>query len=363
MLINQVNLVNFRNHKDSKINIKKGINIVVGNNGKGKTNFLDSLFLCSVLSSSKNSKNNEMIGPDEKFAKVQINYTNNDVENIFELVLLEDQKNIFINENKQNKMSEVIGIINTVLFTPDDMFLFKDNPKARRKFFDYEISKIDKEYFLALQQAKKLVNQRNVFLKSIKSLDDENTKFLMSLDQMLATVQTTIIIKREKFIRELNELILSNYQKIAQSSDILELEYKPSFSVKTLEFEQLMMQIRYQNSKNYEKDVQTGQTNQGIHRDDLLCKLNGNDITTYGSQGENRSAILAIKLALTTYITKNGKNNPILLLDDVLSELDQKRQNFLILELLGLNGQIVITTTSTSEIDKRLLDIANIIEF
>ncbi len=338
MVIQSLDLINYRNYESLKIEFDKETNILFGDNAQGKTNILEAIFLSATTKSHKSVKDKEIISflKEESHIKTEL-FKNNRNYKIDIHLNKSGKKNIAVNNQKISKASELLGILNVVLFSPEDLAIIKNGPADRRRFIDMELCQLDKSYIFNLTNYNKIVNQRNKLLRDI--IDNGFLKETLTVWNMqLFTYGEKIIEQREKFIGELNEIIKEIHLKLSGGIENLILKYEPNCEKDKLEKEI---------EKNTQKDILIKQTTVGPHRDDISFYINEIDIRKYGSQGQQKTAALSLKLAEIELVKKTIHENPVLLLDDVLSELDSSRQNFL-LNYLG-NIQTIITCTGLDE--------------
>ena len=338
MYIEKIKLNNFRNYKEQEINLDKNINIFYGNNAQGKTNIIESIYLCAIGKSYRTNKDKEFIKINEPFSKVEINYNKKDRNGKIKLEI-SDKKNIYLNDIKIKRISEILGNINIVLFNPDDINIFKEGPSKRRRILDVMISQLRPAYVYNLNMYLKTLEQRNNYLKQIK-FEKKSEEMLDIWENKMADYAEIIFNYRKEFANKIKEKILDIHKKITDNKEEIKIEYISDFINK----EQFLKQLQ-----NHRKlDIIKGYSGKGIHRDDLKLYINSKDIEIYGSQGQHRSAILSIKLSELEIIKEEVEENPILLLDDFMSELDkERRENFL--EDVK-NTQIIITCTDKLEI-------------
>lgn len=334
-MIKKIELKNIRLFKDNSFDFNKNIVIFKGKNAIGKTTILESIYFSILLKSPRTNNDSELISFNEKFGVIKV-FSNKEYK-----VVINEAKKAFINNLEIKVLKEYIGLNNVVMFSPNDLELINGSPSYRRKFLDINISQISRQYINTLNEYKHILKMRNDILKS-ENIDrillDITTKKLIDLAK--------IIIKfRYEFIKEINDNLVN------LSKDKIVIEYSPSTSLKTIEDDF---------NKSLDNDIFNKLTNKGPHRDDIKFLINNKD-AIYASQGQIRTICLSIKLALISIIKKYKKNNPIVLLDDVLSELDIERKNKLF-EILDGNYQIFISTTELDNIKKELLDKAQIIE-
>ena len=341
MYIDKIKLNNFRNYIEEEINLDKNINIFYGNNAQGKTNILESIYLCAIGKSYRTNKDREIININKDFSKVEINYSKKDREGKIKLEI-SDKKNLYLNDIKLKKISEILGNINIVLFNPDDINIFKEGPSNRRIILDIMISQLRPSYVYNLNMYLKILEQRNNYLKQIK-YENKNEEMLDVWDTQIAKYAEIINLYRKEFTEKIKEKIVDIHKKITDNKEKIKIEYISDFTKQ----EEFLKEIK--NSRKI--DIIKGYTGKGIHRDDLKLFINNKEIGIYGSQGQHRSAILSIKLSELQIIKDETEENPILLLDDFMSELDKiRRQNFL--EDVK-DTQIIITCTDKLELKNK----------
>lgn len=338
MFIKSVQLDGYRNYKNQTVYFDKGTNILYGDNAQGKTNILESIFMCATTKSHKGAKDKEVIGFDAEEAHITLYLEKSMDEYKIDMLLKKDKSKIVaVNGSKIRKATELLGILNVVLFSPEDLCIIKNGPSERRRFIDIELCQLDSIYLYNLSKYNKIVDQRNRLIK-----DSYNNRELIDTlniwDQQLVSYGSTIIEKRKKFIEELNEIIGEVHSKLTNGKEQLVISYEPD--VLPQDFEEKLLKER-------DKDIRYKQTGVGPHRDDFSFVVNGIDIRKYGSQGQQRTAALSLKLSEIEIVKKVTGHVPVLLLDDVLSELDSNRQNYL-LSTIG-NIQTIITCTGLDD--------------
>ena len=339
MWIKNIKIKNFRNYEKEEINLEKNINIFYGENAQGKTNIIEAIFLCSLGKSFRAKKDLEMIKLNEENSMVEIEYEKSDRDGKIKIEL-ENKKNIYLNGIKIKKLSELLGNLNIVIFTPDDINILKGGPQNRRRFLDIMISQLRPNYMHILNLYLKTIEQRNKYLRQIKE-ENKDEKLLEIWDEKLAEYATKICEYREEFLEKIIKKIKKIHNNITNGKEEIELEYI----------------TECKNKENYLKllkerkklDIIKGFTTKGIHRDDFMIYINKKEINVYGSQGQNRTAMLSLKLAELQVIYDEIGEYPILLLDDFMSELDKtRRKNF----LENIEGtQVIITGTEKLDIE------------
>ncbi|MFT4144866.1 MAG: DNA replication/repair protein RecF [Mobilitalea sp.] len=338
MIVKSLELKDYRNYSNLNMNFSSGINILYGENAQGKTNILEAIYLCGTTKSHRGSKDKEIISFEHEEAHVRIGLEKNLIPHRLDLHLKKNKsKGVAIDGIPIKKQSELFGMLNLVFFSPEDLYIIKNGPAERRRFLDLELCQLDKIYLNYLGNYNKVLVQRNNLLKQISN----NSKLLDTLyiwDEKLLEFGVKIIKTRSDFIVRLNEIVKDIHSKLTGGKEELVLQYEPN--VKESDFEGRL-------KKSLEKDISLKMTNVGPHRDDLSFLLNNIDIRKYGSQGQQRTAALSCKLAEIELVKNLIKENPILLLDDVLSELDRQRQNYLLNSIGDI--QTIITCTGLEE--------------
>ena len=334
MIIQSLELKDYRNYRSLSIEFNKNINILFGNNAQGKTNILEALYMCATTKSHKGSKDKEMIRFKQDEAHLRLYLQKKEISHKIDMHLKKNKtKGVAIDGISIKKSSELFGLLNIVFFSPEDLSIIKNGPSERRKFMDLELCQLDKIYFYNLSKYNKILVQRNNLLKQIKS----NPSLIDTLDiwdEQLVNYGINIIKKREEFIVLLNKIIYQIHQKLTGGLEKIKVEYDPS--VKEKEFHKEL-------SKKRELDLKNLFTYVGPHKDDISFYVNGIDIRKFGSQGQQRTAALSLKLAEIELVKKIINDTPILLLDDVLSELDKNRKNYLLDSINDV--QTIITCT------------------
>lgn len=333
MYIEKINLTNFRNYEKQEILLDKNINIFYGNNAQGKTNILESIYLSAIGRSYRTSKDRELIKTNSNFANVDINFKKEDREGKVS-ISISDKKVISVNDIKKKKISEVLGNINVVLFSPEDIGIFKEGPSRRRRILDIMISQLRPAYVYNLNMYLKVLDQRNNYLKQIK-YENKKEDMLEIWEIKLAEYAEIVNLYRKEFVQKLVSKIINIHAKVTNNKEKIDIKYISDFTSK----EEFIEKLR----KNRKIDIIKGYTGSGIHRDDLKLYINGEEIGVFGSQGQHRSAVLSIKLSELEIIKEEINENPILLLDDFMSELDKERRESFLEDVK--NTQIIITCT------------------
>lgn len=339
MWIKKIKIKNFRNYESEEINLEKNINIFYGQNAQGKTNIIESIFLCSLGKSFRTKKDKEMIKLNEQNAVVEVEYEKSDRDGKIKIEI-GNKKNIYLNGIKIKKLSELLGNLNIVIFTPDDINILKGGPQNRRRFLDIMISQLRPNYMHILNLYIKTMEQRNNYLRQIKE-EHKDENLLEIWDEKLAEYAIKIYEYRKEFIEKIIKKLDIIHKNITNGEEQIELEYVTECDSKE-KYLKLLKERR-------KLDIIKGFTTKGVHRDDFMIYINRKDIKIFGSQGQNRTAMLSLKLAELQVIYDEIGEYPILLLDDFMSELDKtRRKNF----LENIEGtQVIITGTEKLDIE------------
>ena len=337
MYIEKLSLKNYRNIEKLNIELSENVNIFYGDNAQGKTNILESMFMCATGRSQRTHIDRELIRFGQESAHIQM-YVNKEGYNdrIDIHIKQREKKGVAVNNIVVKKLGELFGTVNIVLFSPEDLMLVKEGPSYRRRYIDIELCQMSKIYYSNLQKYYKVLKERNNLLK--KSNSDIN-QTLDIWDIQLCSYGKKIVESRSEFINLLNKKAKTVHGKITNNKEELKIEYKPSANID--EYEKRIFNSR-------DKDIYYGTTSYGVHKDDMSFFINGVNARDYGSQGQQRTVCLALKLAEIELVEEKTGNKPVLLLDDVMSELDKNRQDFILNSIEGV--QTVITSTGNEDI-------------
>lgn len=338
MIIQSLKLKNFRNYELLNLEFHPVTNIFHGDNAQGKTNILEAVYLAGTTKSHRGTKDRDMISFGKEESHIEVEVLKNGVPFRIDIHLKKNSpKGIAINRMPIRRASELFGIINLVFFSPEDLNIIKDGPAQRRRFLDLELSQLDKVYLNNLADYNRVVNQRNRLLKEMAF--QENLKDTLDIwDLQLVRYGEQVMERRRQFVRELNEIVGEIHEKLTGGRERLVMEYEPSTGEMSLE-----EAVR----RNRERDIRMKSTSAGPHRDDICFQVHGMDIRKFGSQGQQRTAALSLKLAEIEIVKQVIHDTPVLLLDDVLSELDKNRQNYLLDSIHDI--QTLITCTGVEE--------------
>lgn len=342
MFLKRIELKNFRNYEEEAVEFHNKVNIITGKNAQGKTNLLESLYIMSLGKSFRTSKDTEMIGFEKEFCRAKSTSIKEGRELEIEITIGREGKTTKINGMKTAKNIDLLENVYMVVFSPEDLKIVKDEPEKRRKFIDRELCQLKPIYYRNLGRYKKILQQRNSLLKQ----QDIQEDVIAVWDEGLAEYGAKIIQERNRFVEKLNGISREISKGITNGKEALEISYESNVEYRW-NYEEQKEYLKNLLIKNLKNDIFRRSTTVGPHKDDLKICLEGVDIRRFGSQGQQRTAALSLKLAEIRLIKEETNVAPILLLDDVLSELDSERQNFLINSLEEV--QLFITTTELSE--------------
>jgi len=337
--IKSVSVKNFRNLAEQKTELADGLNVFVGNNAQGKTNLLESVYLCCLGKSPRTDKDKDMICWGESYAKASVDFVSKYGERNISIELTKDKKTVFLNETSLSKIGDLLGNLNCVFFSPDEIRVITQSPAERRRFLDIDLCQTDKTYFRSLVRFNRILTQRNNLIKNSATIK-ELSETLAGWDEQLAKEGARITIKRREFCDMLSPKAAEAHKKLTKTENF-ELSYQASINGDTAEeiYEKYLKKL----NESIEKDFYQRFTTFGCQRDDIKFSVDGIDIRSFGSQGQQRTAALALKFAELEIFKIVTGEYPILLLDDVLSELDRSRQK----ALLCFNDEVQIILTAT----------------
>lgn len=355
MFLSEIFLVNFRNYSNLKLKFDKNINIFIGNNAQGKTNILESIYFLSITKSHRTNKELFMVKNNEIFSKVtgKVN-VNSQLSKKYDVIINKLGKKVSINDNVIKKISDYVSNINVIMFCPDDLEIIKGTPSNRRSFLNIEIGQLDNLYLKRLNNYNKILKTRNEYLKNNR--DNFDKIYFDILTEKLIMECVEIIKYREDYISNINNFISKIYKDLTGEENIY-LKYDTFINIDSKEKMIESMKDKYQ--KNYHNEMFQGVTLYGAHKDDFSVYIDDIKINSYGSQGQHRIAILCIKLSEVENFKHKKNVNPILLLDDIFSELDEEKKNNIIKYING-DMQVFITSTDIENINNKLLKNADI---
>lgn len=338
MIIKSLELQDYRNYNSLNITFDKGTNILYGDNAQGKTNILEAIYVAATTKSHKGSKDKDIINFNKEEAHIRTYLEKDGIETRVDMHLRKSKsKGIAIDGQKIKKAADLLGLCNVVFFSPEDLSIIKEGPAERRRFMDIELCQLDNFYLYNLNNYNKIVNQRNVLLKELY-FHPELKETLNIWDSQLVSYGSKIIERRRLFVDQLNEIIYDIHKKLSGGREEIKIVYEPN-----VEMEEFEKRLKY----SQDKDIKAKMTTVGPHRDDFCFYVGDIDIRKFGSQGQQRTAALSLKLSEIELVKRITKDTPILLLDDVLSELDNNRQNYLLNSIGDI--QTIITCTGLEE--------------
>ncbi|MBK0040589.1 MULTISPECIES: DNA replication/repair protein RecF [Leuconostoc] len=355
MELESLTLKNYRNYGDLTLEFSDGVNVFLGENAQGKTNLLESIYVLALARSHRTSSDKDLIQWSEKEATISGRVKRAISDTPLSLNFSNKGKKARVNHLEQSKLSQYIGQLNVILFAPEDLELVKGAPSVRRRFIDMEFGQMNPLYLYNTTQYKRILKERNAYLKRLQLKQTADTVFLDVLSEQLVNVGAQILLARESFLKKLEQAAQPIHAEISDQRETLHLVYNSSvnFDEKddlagvTAAFEAALLKQRA-------REIMMGSTLLGPHRDDLQFIVNDNDVAVFGSQGQQRTTALAVKLAEIDLMQQETGEYPVLLLDDVLSELDANRQTHLLLAIQD-KVQTFITAPSLTDVARQLI--------
>ncbi|MDQ0257558.1 DNA replication and repair protein RecF [Evansella vedderi] len=363
MFIKQITLRDYRNYDHLALNFENKVNVIIGENAQGKTNLMEAIYVLAMAKSHRTPKDKELIRWDQSFAKVKGHLENRNGPLDMEVVFSHKGKKVKLNKLEKKRLSEYIGTCNMVMFAPEDLNLVKGSPQLRRRFLDMEMGQINSVYLYHLSQYHRVLKQRNQWLKDVlqKKQKQDNTMLDVITDQLIQSA-CQVLQKRFAFVKKLETWAKPIHKEISRGKESLEVKYIPSIHVSDdMDLSTMRIVVEEEFQRLRDRELKRGTTLAGPHRDDLQFVVNNKDIQVFGSQGQQRTTALSIKLAEIELIYEKMGEYPILLLDDVLSELDDYRQSHLLNTIQG-KVQTFVTTTSVNGIHHQTLKEAQMYE-
>ena len=347
---------NYRNLEQFDVDFDPNVNIFIGQNAQGKTNLLEAIYFLALTRSHRTSSDKELIAFGQDFANISGHIYKSQVDVSLRVLLSKKGKKVWINRVEQAKLSKYVGQLNAILFSPEDLDLIKGAPSLRRRFMDQEFGQINAEYLYFAGKYKQVLQQKNNYLKQLASGAAHDTLFLDVLSDQLAGVAAEVIVRRFKFLHFLDNYAQNAYTSISSSNEKLKISYRPSVKDITEDddVETVYQKLLASFQKNKQMELLKKTTLSGPHRDDIEFKLDGKDAHLYGSQGQQRTIALSVKLAEIQLVHHLTSEYPLLLLDDVMSELDHSRQSALLNYIHG-KTQTFITTTDLEGISWEII--------
>jgi DNA replication and repair protein RecF len=350
MYLRSLSLANFRNYRSLDLHLEQGTTILTGRNGQGKSGIIEAIYLLATTKSHRTARDLELISIGSEFARVAGIVERQERDDVTVEVVMQRAavKSVKVNGSRQSKISDAIGQLNAVVFSTADIEMVKGEPTLRRRFMDLEISQVSPQYVFALGRYKRTLEQRNSLLKSIRDGVGDQSQLALWDDQ-IAQYGAVVMHKRSSYIRTISALASEIYSSMTDSAEQLAISYRPHAGGECSEEAEVQEMLRNALRNRRELDLIRGTTSTGPHRDDILIEVNGIAAREYGSQGQQRTAAAALKLAEVEAVKEAAGEDPVVLLDDVMAELDDPRRTS-ILNLIRDRQQVVIATTDVNEI-------------
>ena len=352
MYLKKLKLHDFRNYKSLNVTLTKGINIIYGENAQGKTNLLESIYVLGLTKSHRSFIDNNLIKNESEYLTIEGIVNNNKIDNKLNIYIDNKIKVLKFNNNTIKKVSDYISLMNIIIFYPDDLELIKGSPIIRRKYLNLELSQLYSNYYILINEYNKILKLRNEYLKKINKNHSIDRKYIEIITGYLIDKSIMIYKMRDKYLKRINEYCGSIFKDI-MGLDGFCIKYKPFIEI-DFNNDNIKEYLEDEYKRKLEYDIKTSMTNIGPHKDDVEFYLFDKNLKFYGSQGQQRVAILALKLSEIEIFKKYKETTPILLLDDIFSELDDTKKNNL-LKYIKKDIQTIITTTDLNNIDKKLI--------
>lgn len=358
MKIKSLKLLNFRNYKELNLEFSEGINIFIGENGVGKTNILEAIYVLSLTKSNRYGTNLDLINHQEESTSLigEVSYL--DYLKKFQVDISKNSKKVYINNQEIKRITDYISNFCITTFMPNDIEIIKGSPSIRRNLLNIQIGELYNNYLKYVNEYNSLLKIRNDYLKKLNINGNMDFKYLEVINQKMIEISLKIYYFRYFYISEINKIIPIVFKKITNISD-LKLGYINNLNLDIYDENKIKDLLKNKFNKNLNKEIVLGMTLNGVHRDDLLFKINGYDAKIYASEGQQKMIVIAYKISELLLFKKIKKEYPVLLLDDVFSEIDIKKRNNIIKYLKG-DIQVVITTNDIYNIDKSLVNNAKI---
>ena len=354
MHIRKIELTNFRNYDKLKIDNLENLNIIIGENGVGKTSIIESIYVCSLARSFKSNDDYVILKNEKLFSKIKIEVVSDLTEKKLEYTLTENGKKTKINNILKKRISDFISQYKVILFSPDELKIIKDTPNTRRNYLNISLSQINKSYIKLLNNYNTLIKNKNDYLKKMYVNSNIDETYLEILDSKISEIGYEISNIRSDYINKLNKYIRRIFKKFRKNDEVY-IRYNSQFSDKSIS------EIRSLLVKNRKNEINLGLTKTGIHRDDIEFLFNDNNSKDFCSQGIQKLILLSLKLSELEVLINDYYEEPILLLDDLFSELDSENQNRVI-NILNKNIQVFITTTDINNIKPSMVRKSKVIE-
>ncbi len=360
MYVKSIKISNFRNYENQDFEFSPNINIVYGKNAQGKTNLLESIYFLSLGKSHRCITDKDLIKYGKTSLKLNADVIVSEFPKKFTIEINNNKKNYSIDGNNFKSLNDYVSNLKVIIFFPEDLNLVKGSPEERRRYINIQISQLNKNYFKILNDYNHLLKIRNDLLKENLKTGKLNKNYFDIITKYIINKASYIYLIRKKYIEKINEIIGNYYKKISKFSKI-KINYITNISLDDLDYEIIKKELTEKYNKLENAEINSGVTLIGPHKDDFIFLMNDKDIKKYGSQGQQRMCILSLKLSEIEIFKKESNDNPILLLDDVFSELDDEKKNNL-LKNISKNIQTIITTTDLNNIDEKIIKKAKLLE-
>ncbi len=358
MRIEHLKLTNFRNYTSLELDFHNNVNIFIGDNGKGKTNILESIYVLSLTKTNRYGLEDNLIKFNEELAKIEGLIKSDDLLKKQEIRLSKKKKQIFINNKEIRRVKDYISNFCVISFTPEDLEIVKGSPNIRRNMINIDISQLQNNYISFLNEFNQIVKIRNEYLKKMNLDGNSDIRYLDVVNGKMVDVGIKIYEYRYNFFKKINEIITKIFKKLT-NLDNLQIKYETSIDLDDFDYEKIKKNYEAKLKKNFKVELMQGVTLTGPHRDDFSFDLNGMDMKNFASQGQQRLAVIALKIAEIYLFKEEMGEYPVLLLDDIFSEIDTKKRNKIINFLLK-DIQTIITTTDINDIEQDLVENAKV---
>ena len=358
MIIKTLDIQNFRNYTSLKLELDNKLNIIYGQNGQGKTNLLESIYLLGFTTSHRTFTSDNLIKTGEEKAIIKGKLIK-DISYNLEIDLTKSKKQVKIDDKIINKITDYIEKMNVIIFSSEDLDLIKGSPGERRKYFNLELSQLSINYYSAINDFNKLLKIRNEYLKELNQNIPIDLNYFHILNDYLVSKSIFIYQMRNKFVEKLNKICPPIFEEIANIKGF-NIKYHPSIELENFDKETLKKTLESAYNNHLEKEIHLKSTLYGPHRDDFTFNIETHNLREFGSQGQQKMAVIALKLSEIEVFKDFKQTSPIILLDDVFSDLDNTKKNNLLKHIQG-DMQVIITTTDLDSIDKKLLSKAKLI--
>ena len=359
MIISKIKLVGFRNYSNLSITLSKKVNVFVGDNAQGKTNILEAIVILALTKSHRIGVSPNIIMFNKDKCNLSCLVKRDKILSKLDITMTENSKKLFVNKNEIRRVADYISFLNVIVFTPDDLEIVKGSPSIRRNLLNIELSQISKTYLKVYNEYNKLLKTRNEYLKVLFNNNIADTNYLDIITDKLIEKAIYIYQKRKEYV-DLVNIHINDYYKSISADDFIKVVYIPNINIDNYDYESIRKRLKHTFKKNYLKELNYGMTIYGPHRDDFYFDYKGNDLKIYGSQGQQKLAIISFKLAEIPIFKNYCDTEPVLLLDDIFSDLDIKKRNKLLKIISSDNLQSIITTTDLRNINKKYLEDAAI---